>query len=123
MKTIIAGTRTIPYTDEWYAVLCDCMRTARATAGIVPTEIISGGAEGVDRLGERWGWDNKCPIGIVLPDWKRFGKSAGPRRNAVMASKADAAVILWDGKSPGSKNIIDTAKRYGLKIHITEIQY
>lgn len=57
-------------------------------------------------------------------DWDRYGKSAGYRRNAEMAKFASeegnkgVLIAFWDGESRGTKNMIDLAKRYGLKVHV-----
>ena len=40
-------------------------------------------------------------------DWKKYGPSAGPKRNAQMAEYADALILIWDGKSRGSLNMRD----------------
>jgi hypothetical protein len=50
--------------------------------------------------------------------WDIFGKSAGYKRNEEMAKVADACVIFWDGKSKGTKHMIDIAKKYKLKLRI-----
>ncbi|MFD1444284.1 hypothetical protein [Thermoactinomyces vulgaris] len=50
-------------------------------------------------------------------EWKKYGKKAGPLRNAKMAENADALVAFWDGKSRGTKDMIETAKRRGLRIY------
>ena len=43
--------------------------------------------------------------------WDLYGRAAGPIRNAQMADYADAAIIIWDGKSPGSLNMIKEVKK------------
>jgi len=45
------------------------------------------------------------------------GKGAGPARNTFMAQHAQALIALWDGSSPGTKNMIETATRRVLRIH------
>jgi hypothetical protein len=35
-----------------------------------------------------------------------------------MAENADALICIWDGKSKGSKNMIETAEKQGIKIHL-----
>lgn len=73
--------------------------------------IISGGAEGADKLGERYAHERyaherKLSIAVMNAEWSRLGKAAGPERNERMAQKADACIVFWDGKSRGTLNMI-----------------
>lgn len=106
MKLIIAGSRT--YTN--YGAVEYAMRDLR------PARILSGGADGVDALGEQWARRHGVPLTIYPANWERHGKAAGPIRNAEMARNADALLLLWDGQSSGSRNMLETAWRHGLKI-------
>ncbi len=111
MKVIIAGTRytdkeaRIPFAD--YAMLVEAVRRS----GFEITEVVSGCAIGADRLGERWALNNNVRIKEMPADWNRYGNSAGPQRNRAMAEYADAAIVIWDGKSPGSRNMIENMIR------------
>ena len=58
------------------------------------------------------------PIKQFPADWNKYGKSAGYKRNEEMAKYADALIAFWDGKSKGTKHMIDLAKRYGLKVKV-----
>jgi len=71
------------------------------------TEIVSGAARGVDRDGEYYAKCNKLPVKQFIPNWNEYGKAAGMIRNSDMARYADALVAVWDGKSKGTKNMID----------------
>ena len=81
-------------------------------------QIISGGANGADRLGERYAEENNLALKIFSADWNKWGKSAGPRRNTEMAEYADTLMAFYDGKSKGTSNMILTAKIKNLKVHI-----
>lgn len=50
---------------------------------------------------------------MMRADWGRFGRAAGSYRNAEMAEYADAAIILWDGESRGTLDMIDKMRRAG----------
>ena len=54
----------------------------------------------------------------MAANWKVNGNKAGFIRNEEMAKYADACLILWDGKSRGTKNMIILAKKYNLKLYI-----
>lgn len=114
MKVIIAGGRDF----EDYDLLvtkCDKILIDLPPSSI---EIVSGGAKGADALGEQYAFDKSHNIAIFPADWDKHGKSAGFKRNIEMADYAEALICFWDGKSKGSKHMIDTAKEKGLKVRI-----
>ena len=70
-------------------------------------------------MGERYAKEKGCLLKIfpVLPDeWDKYGKSAGYRRNVQMAEYADSCVVFWDGKSRGTKHMIDIAEKRNLNL-------
>ena len=103
MKTIIAGSRGI--LNE------DLVRFAVVQSGYNITEVISGTAKGPDKIGEIIADEWSIPIIRMPANWTQYGKSAGHRRNADMGAIADQAIIVWDGKSPGTKGMIDIMKK------------
>lgn len=111
MKVIVAGSREI--TDA--SIVADAI----AASGFEVTEVVSGTARGVDKLGEAWARARKIPITPFPANWNQLGKAAGVLRNAEMAKYADALVAIWDGESPGTKHMIDEATRRGLRVHVT----
>lgn len=113
MKTIIAGPRT----EKRFGFITLATGEA-ARAGIVPTEIVSGCADGVDQGGEMWAQMVGLPVRQFPADWKRYGKAAGRQRNLQMAVYAQALIAIWDGKSPGTRHMIATAERMGLKVFV-----
>lgn len=110
MRVIIAGSRTItnPFTLE--------MAIEKSNMQI--TEVVSGGAKGVDTLGVLWAQRNKIPIKLFLPDWPLHGKSAGPIRNRAMAQYAQGLIAVWDRQSRGTRDMIEQARLYGLRVYI-----
>jgi len=110
MKTIIAGSRDI---DDY-----DAIKTAVVNSGYVITEVVSGKAKGVDKLGEKWATDNNVPVKEFPAYWNTYGKTAGFRRNNEMAKYADALVAVWDGRSKGTRHMIETATREGLRVYV-----
>lgn len=110
MRTIIAGSRGI----TWQQHVSDAVRAS----GFTITEVVSGAARGVDRMGETWAIINNVPVKRFPADWSRHGKRAGYVRNAEMAAYADALIAIWDGKSRGTRNMIDEATATGLKVHV-----
>jgi hypothetical protein len=108
MRVIIAGSRTI----KDFAIVS----AAVAASGLRPDCVVCGGAAGVDALGERWAQENGVPVQVFRADWAQFGRSAGAIRNAQMAQNADALVLVWDGASAGSKNMLQAARKAGLQV-------
>lgn len=110
MRTIIAGSRgvTSPKTIE----------SAVEKSGISPSVVLSGTARGVDKLGEDWARKRGIEIERYPADWGKFGKSAGYKRNSLMAGKAEALIAVWDGESKGTKHMIDIARKGGLKVFV-----
>ena len=83
----------------------------------LPVEIISGGARGADRLGEAYAKSREYKVKKFIPDWEK-GKSAGMKRNIEMLKYSTHAIIFWDGISKGSKQAIDNAKKYDVKLRV-----
>lgn len=108
MRTIIAGSRGI----YDYALLCTILEE---DVHWPITEVVCGGARGVDTMGRSWAIEHGVPVKEFPADWKLYGKRAGYIRNKEMAKYAEALVALWDGKSKGTKHMIDTANQLGLR--------
>jgi orotate phosphoribosyltransferase-like protein len=82
------------------------------------TQVVSGGAKGVDALGEFWAEDNGTDLKVFHAEWNRYGRGAGSIRNKQMANYADALIVIYDSsKSKGTTNMIKQAKQKGLKIY------
>jgi hypothetical protein len=101
MRTIIAGSRTNNNIKDLIKAIDYCNWPI--------TSVITGKARGVDHLGELWASYHKIPIIEFPANWKKFGKSAGYKRNKEMADNADALIALWNGKSRGTKSMIELA--------------
>lgn len=113
-KVIIAGCRD--FADyELLKEKCDFYLQNQKPENVV---IVSGHASGADALGERYGQERGLQLETYPADWKAHGRAAGPIRNAQMASVARTLIAFWDGKSRGTKNIIDTATKRGLKVAV-----
>ena len=83
--------------------------------------MVSGTGRGVDALGERYAAENGLPVKRFRPDWNQFGRAAGPMRNRDMAEYAEALIAIWDGKSRGTGNMIQTAEKLGLTDYVHRI--
>ena len=113
-KVIIAGCRD--FADyELLKEKCDFYLQNKEKEDIV---IVSGHASGADALGERYAQERGLQLETYPADWKVHGRAAGSIRNAKMASVAHTLIAFWNGKSRGTKNMIDTATKRGLKVSV-----
>lgn len=109
-KVIIAGGRGVTDPALVFAAMQEAPFEVR--------EVISGGAQGADTLGEKWAAYHSLPVTRVPARWDLHGKAAGPIRNREMAEYADACVCVWDGRSPGTRNMIEAATRLGVPVFV-----
>lgn len=111
MKVIIAGSRDIKRKDVRQAIeLCPW-------SGFI-SSVISGTARGADQEGEQWAGENNLEIERYPANWEKEGKKAGPLRNLEMAKNADGLIAIWDGRSRGTKSMIDYALKIGLRVFV-----
>ena len=113
MKVIIAGGRDY----HNYDTLLEAIKEAQFPIATV----VSGGAKGVDALGERYASEMNLQLNVYEADWETHGRAAGPIRNRKMAENAEALIALWDGQSRGTKNMIETAQKKGLLVYVKRI--
>ena len=75
--------------------------------------MLHGGARGADQLGFRWALKHHIRSRCFAPDWERFGKTAGVRRNHQMAQAGDMLLAFWDGRSAGTRHMISCMQQLG----------
>lgn len=112
MKVIIAGSRTI---QDW-----DVVAQAIKNAPFKITEVVSGGAQGVDYLGECLAELHGMSLKQFPADWHKHGRAAGPIRNKEMAQYADGLIAIWDGDSRGTANMIHEMEKLKKPVHIVK---
>jgi predicted Rossmann-fold nucleotide-binding protein len=114
-KVVIAGSRGFSNYKLLKETCDDFLRNIKKEYNIV---IISGGARGADKAGEKYASDEDLDLEIYPADWKKYGKSAGFMRNEQMADIADAVIAFWNGESHGTKHMIDIAEEKGLNVKV-----
>jgi hypothetical protein len=131
MRIIIAGSRTF---SDYKLLETECMKRIPDFDKIQSKNsvesnvtIISGHAKGADALGEKFALSHRLGLSLFRADWNKDKRGAGYKRNERMAKYAKDSengsmlIAFWDGKSKGTKHIIDIAKRIGIqKIEIIE---
>ncbi len=85
------------------------------------TEIVSGGAKGIDRLAADYAKQNGIALTEFLPDYARYGRGAPLKRNEQIAEYAEMALAFWDGSSKGTKYTLSLFDKLGKKTIIVKI--
>lgn len=126
IRVIVAGGRDF---DDKYLMMDNLMEWILdvylkylPTNEKVVLEFITGKARGADTLGEMFARAYGYKVKEFPADWDKYGKSAGYIRNKQMAEYAAESngvlFAFWDGKSKGTKSMIDLATKYGLEVHV-----
>lgn len=103
MKLIIAGSRTF---HDYHRFVLE-LRKKQTFEFLDISEVVSGGARGVDSLAGQWASESGIPLKIFKPDYVTYLPKLAPiHRNAMMAEYGDALLALWDGMSGGTANMI-----------------
>lgn len=125
LRVIIAGSRNF---DDFSKLMNSCIDILHEISDqnddLDKIRVVSGTARGADQLGEQYAKIAGYEVSRFVPDWDGLGKRAGYVRNAEMAKYAMAdgnygvLIAFWDGKSKGTKHMIDLAEKNGLEVHI-----
>ncbi len=84
------------------------------------TEIVSGGARGIDACAAKYAKENGIKLTEFLPDYKKYGRSAPIKRNNLIVDRADLVLAFWDGKSKGTGYVIDYCKKVGKALKVIQ---
>ena len=112
-KVIVAGGREFKDYQLLEKTLNDFLQDRKE-----PTRILCGMAHGADELGLLYAHRHNYELEKHPAKWDIHGKRAGFIRNEEMANNADALIAFWDGKSHGTKDMIQRAKEHGLSIRV-----
>ena len=116
MKVIIAGDRN--FTDyEYVKKFVDSLE-------IEITEVVSGRARGVDRLGERYAKENEIECMMFPAEWGTYGRAAGPIRNKQMADyvgEEGALIAFLAEGSKGTASMISIAEKQNIQTFIAPV--
>lgn len=82
------------------------------------TEIISGGARGVDASAREYAQRHGLKLTEYLPEYSKYGRSAPLKRNLTIIENADLVLAFWDGLSRGTKYVIDNCKKRNIPVEI-----
>jgi len=85
------------------------------------TEIVSGGANGVDLSAREYATANGIKIVEFLPNYSQFGRGAPLKRNLQIIEYSDIVLAFWDGVSRGTKYVIDNCDKLGVSLHVVSV--
>lgn len=108
-KVLICGSRDFKVTTEkMYKDMLETLDFLSAISNekLIADEIISGGADGPDKVAIEMAKEHNIKCSIFLPDWTSWGRAAGPIRNKEMVDKAEIVIAYWDGESAGTRSTI-----------------
>lgn len=111
-KVIVAGSRLM----FQYKIVEKTLNKVFKGENKEDIEIVQGGAKGADALGKLYAEKYNIDCKEFSANWDLHGKAAGILRNQEMADYSNTCVVFWDGISRGSRNMIETAKKKGLKV-------
>ena len=99
MKLAIIGSRGIKNIDLKEYITSDV------------DKIVSGGVKGVDTIAKEFAKSNGIILVEFLPEYEKYGRGAPLVRNEQIVNYADKVLAFWDGKSKGTKHVIEYAKK------------
>lgn len=106
MKIAVIGSRTLNITDLGKYLPQET------------TEIVSGGAKGIDTCARAYAQKNSLKLTEFLPEYDRYGRGAPLKRNLQIIDYADEVIAFWDGTSRGTKYVIESCKQKNVKVTV-----
>ena len=84
------------------------------------TEIVSGGAKGIDSCAREYAQQHGLKLTEYLPEYSKYRRGAPLKRNITIIENADLVLAFWDGTSRGTKYVIDNCRKRNVpvKIHL-----
>lgn len=106
MKVAVVGSRSL------------CVTNLEKYLPEETTELISGGAAGVDTSAREYALAHDIPLTEFLPDYQRYGRVAPLKRNISIIENADLVLAFWDGTSRGTRFVIERCKQRGTTVRV-----
>ncbi len=121
MSLFIFAKLILPYQDE-----SSCYRGPYTIQSVLledylppeTTELVSGGARGVDRCAEAYAAAHQLRLTVFRPDYARYRKGAPLRRSRMIVDYSDLVLTFWDGHSPGTRHVIEYCRLSGKTVRV-----
>ena len=82
------------------------------------TEIISGGSKGIDSCAREYALSHGINLTEFLPEYEKYGRAAPLKRNITIIENADLVLAFWDGRSKGTRFVIDNCRKMGVQVRV-----
>lgn len=82
------------------------------------TEIVSGGARGVDTSAKEYALSHNIKLTEFLPEYSKYGRQGPLKRNITIIEYSDVVLAFWDGKSSGTKYVIENCKKRNIPVRV-----
>lgn len=115
-RIVVGGSRNFFDYEQLEAYLDVCLS---AYSDVV---IISGHCQGTDLMAERYATEHGLAIEVIPANWKKYGRAAGPIRNREMVERSDVVIAFWDGKSRGTRSLIEYARALKKELRVKMIE-
>ena len=126
MKVCVAGSRSLEHLSPgrvWMYISEAMQAHCQSVNGYEQiTTLIHGGARGIDTLAGECAAARGIEVKVYEARWMRFGKYAGHMRNIEMAADADFVIAIWDGESPGTKDMISFTRTIKKPVYVIEVK-
>lgn len=117
MRITIGGCRDYNNYSVFEKFVSECISEIESENII----ILSGHCSGVDAMAERYAMEKGYKLEIYPADWKKYGRAAGPKRNKEMVQDSNVVIAFWDGKSKGTKSLVEFAKKNDMLLYLKNI--
>ena len=82
------------------------------------TEIVSGGAKGIDTCAREYALAKGLKLTEFLPEYAKYGRIAPLKRNLQIIDYADCVLAFWDGRSRGTEYVIKQCREKNKKVTV-----
>lgn len=114
MRILVCGGRGYANKDQLYKIMSPF-------ADVVDV-IIHGAAKGADSLAGEWAEYNWTKVEAFPADWEKFGKRAGPIRNATMLRVGKPDLVIAFPGGTGTSHMVEISRKAGIEVMIVAPQ-
>jgi len=110
IRVLVCGGRDYANADALHEAL-DRLHTERQFS-----LVITGGARGADTMAHDWAVSRDIPTEVLMAEWERLGRKAGPLRNQRMLQEGKPDLVIAFPGGRGTANMIGQASADGVEV-------